>query len=336
MDDQRHGGGDGAAQIDTVVIGGSAGSLEPLGHILSLLPDDFPATILVCQHRPATGYSMTTRILGRHARLPVVEAVDGADLAPGTVVVAAQDRHLMIGAEHVHLRRGAHENNFRPAIDPLFRSAAVYRGPRAVGVVLSGYLDDGAAGARALRRTGGRVLVQAPDSADAPDMPAAALAAVPEADVLEPEAIATVLTALAGAPCPPPGEVPWDIGLELKVAGLEDANMATEQQLGTLSPYNCPHCNGVLWQIDDGPLTRFRCHTGHGYTLASLDEAQEEALDRRLFDVLRAHRGRESLIRQMADKAASARTRESLVARAALIGEDAERLERIIRQRGAG
>ena len=322
-----------AHRIDTIVVGGSAGSFGVLKTLLAELPTDLPATVLVCQHHSSVGAPRAVELLAPLSALPLREAAEGMPLEPGTAIFAAPDRHMMLGKDHVHLRRGAHENNFRPAIDPLFRSAAVYRGPRAVGVVLSGLMDDGAAGARALVRTGGRILVQSPGHADYPDMPRAALDAVPEAEAVPPEALAARIAALAGTPCEAPGKVPWQIGVELKIAGLEGATMENEERMGTLSPYNCPHCNGVLWEIEDGPMVRFRCHTGHGYTLRTLGAAQEEALDKGLFDALRAHKGRASLIRRMADTATGETSRRMFRDRARKVEEDAERLERIIRER---
>ena len=318
---------------DTIVIGGSAGGFNALKVLLAGLDPDLPAAVLVCLHQSPQAPARTAALLAAHCRLDVETATEGRILLPGRVYVAGPDRHMMIGSDHLHLRRGAHENNFRPAIDPLFRSAAVYRGPRAIGVVLSGLMDDGAAGARAMVRTGGRILVQSPDSAEFPDMPQAALEATPQAECLDLDALAVRLNALAGRPCADAGEVPWRIGLELKIASLEEADMDSESKLGELSPFNCPHCNGVLWEIEDGPLTRYRCHTGHAYTMRSLDAAQEEAVDAGLFNALRAHKGRAELIRRMADRLPGHASRDTLDARAARIMEDAELLERIILMR---
>ena len=320
--------------VDTIVIGGSAGSFTSLKALLAELPKDLPAAVMVCQHHAASSGSHAAHLLAPHSSLPVVVAEDGMDMAPGRVHFAAPDTHLMIGEGHLHLRRGAQENNFRPAIDPLFRSAAVYRGPRAVGVILSGFMDDGAAGARAIARTGGKVLVQDPDESDFPDMPRAALAAVPDAETITLGYLASHIASLAGTPCSDGTVIPWEIGVELKIAALEGASMANEERLGSLSPYNCPHCNGVLWEIEDGPLVRYRCHTGHAYTMQALSAAQEEALDKGLFDSLRAHKGRADLLRRMVGRAAYADDR--LNERARLVEEDAERLEAIIRQRRMG
>ena len=323
-------------RVDTVVIGGSAGSFTALRSLLADLPDDLPAAVLICQHFSTIGESQAVDLLRGYSTLPVTLAEDGMEIVPGQIVFARPDVHVMLGHTHLHLRRGAHENNFRPAIDPLFRSAAVYRGPRAIGVILSGLMDDGAAGARALHRTGGHILVQSPDSAEFPDMPNAAMTAVPEADSVPLKNLAAEITSLANTEAKPPNAVPWDIGIELKIAGLEGASMANEDKLGDLSPYNCPHCNGVLWQIDDGPMTRFRCHTGHAYTMQSLNESQDRALDESLFNALRAHRGRAALIRQIAEKSSGEDSRRRLEERAARYDEDTQRLQDIIKSRKTG
>ncbi|WP_165351999.1 chemotaxis protein CheB [Salipiger sp. IMCC34102] len=322
-----------SATLDTIVIGGSAGSFTALKTILPDLDRSFPATILICQHIGGHGETRAIDLLQNLTDLPLRQAFDGMSVEPGCAIFAPPDRHMMLGAGHLHLRRGPHENNFRPAIDPLFRSVAVYRGSRAVGLILSGLMDDGAAGARALYRTGGRILVQEPLEAEFPDMPNAAKLAVPAAEPVPLDRIAARLIDLAGAKAEAPGKVPWDIGVELKISSLEAASMKNEDRLGELSPYNCPHCNGVLWEIEDGPLIRYRCHTGHAYTIDALGEAQEDAMDRGLFDALRAHRGRAALIQKMADNRSDTKGSGFLERRAAAVHEDADMIEEIIKRR---
>ena len=322
--------------LDTVVVGGSAGAFGALKEILRDLPPELPAAVFVTLHTAVGEPSRAAGLLEAHSTLPVREARDGQAVEPGTVTIAPPDRHMLLGTGHIHLRRGPRENNFRPAIDPLFRSAAVYRSTRAAGVVLSGLLDDGAAGLRAVRRTGGAALVQAPETAEFPDMPGAALTAVPDAEPVALDALAGRIAALAGSRVAEPQPVPFEVGVELKIAGLEGATMESERRIGgALSPYNCPHCNGVLWEIEDGPITRFRCHTGHAYTAESLGASQEEALERSLFDALRAHRGRAHLIRQMAARSTSDTLCRRLADRARACDEDAEVIEEMIRSRRA-
>ena len=327
----------GSGARDIVVVGGSAGGLEALRELLGALPAHFPAAIFVVLHMPPGHGSRAPQLLARHCALPLRIAREAMPIEPGTVTFAPADVHLLLGACHVHLRRGPRENNFRPAVDPLFRSAAVYHGSRALGVVLSGVMDDGAAGARALDRVGARVLVQSADTAGFDAMPRAAAALVPSAEALDPAALAERLRGLTGpdpaVPVPPPVPAPLDVRLELQVSTLENATMATEHRLGSLTPFNCPDCNGVLWRIDDGGLVRFRCHTGHAYTRDALDDVQEQALERVLFDALRAHRARAHLLRTMAEDARDGAGRATLGERAASYEEDATTLEALIRRR---
>jgi two-component system chemotaxis response regulator CheB len=254
-------------------------------------------------------------------------------LLRGEVVFAPGDCHLLLHENHIRLTRGPRENNFRPAIDPLFRSAAVHHGSRAAAVVLSGLLDDGAAGLAAVAEAGGTCLVEEPGSADFPDMPKAALRAVPEAAALEKEKLGEHLAQIAGAVAGPSKPVSEQIKVELMIASLERNTMSTEDRFGELTPLNCPDCNGVLWQVAGGPVRRYRCHTGHAFTEQSLSAAQEEALERSLYDSLRAHRGRAELLRRMAEAAGDAPSRDRLQTRAESIEQDAELIENALLRR---
>ncbi|WP_239804936.1 chemotaxis protein CheB [Croceicoccus hydrothermalis] len=283
-------------------IGGSAGGLPAVIDLLKHFEPVRPAIVLLVLHRVnETGHLV--EILRRSTSLRVCEPHDGEPLRDNCLYIAPPDEHLLLGEGHLHLRRGPRENNFRPAIDPMFRSLAVLAGARATGVILSGYLDDGAAGARAIVAAGGHVMVQDPASAASPDMPHAAISAVGEPEnIAPPAALGRALSRAVGAAAGPDGTVSEAVKLELMVAGLERASMTTEDRLGELSPYNCPDCNGVLWQIEDGPLVRFRCHTGHAYSSASLDARQEEMLERSLYDSLRSLREKARLLRDMAGR----------------------------------
>ena len=322
------------ARRDLVAIGGSAGGFSALKALLRDLPGDLDAAVFVTLHFASHEVGRAVDLLAAHSALPLRTAEDGQPIRRGTVTFAPADAHLLLGEGHVHLRRGPRENGFRPAIDPMLRSAAVHGSTRTVGVVLSGLLDDGASGLAAVHRQGGAVLVQAPGDADFPDMPSAALRAVPEAEAVPLAAMAGRIAGLVGRPVPPARPAPADVVMELKIAGLEGASMATEERLGTLSPYNCPDCNGVLWEIEDGSVVRFRCHTGHAYTLGVLTAAQGEVLERSLYEALRAHRGHASVLRRMADGATSDGMRRRYSDRASGYEEDAALLERIILERG--
>ena len=309
--------------VDTVVIGGSAGAFDALGELLGALPTTLGASVLVALHRSEHQIDTLAALFGRRSALPCHNGRDGMPLTPGEVVFAPADRHLLLGEAHLHLRRGPTENGFRPAIDPLFRSAAAYRPTRSVGVILSGRLDDGASGLRALARAGGRCLVQSPHAALAPDMPHAALRAVPDALVLEPRALAEAIAEAVGRPAAVPGAVPEDIALDLAVAAVERSTIGSARRFGELAPYNCPACNGALWRIEDGAVARFRCHTGHAYTELALSVEQRQRLEEKLYDNLRAQRGHADLLRRMATRSDSPDDRQRFERRAARAEEDA-------------
>jgi two-component system chemotaxis response regulator CheB len=269
---------------DVVVVGGSAGGLDALRAILSGLPKDLPASLFVVLHSAPDSPGLLAEILDRAGALPASHAIDGGRVERGRVYVAPPDHHLVLEPGVMRVTRGPKENRFRPAIDPLFRSAAGVYGPRAVGVILSGGLDDGTAGLLAIKQLGGTAVVQDPADAFASSMPAHALAAVAADFVLPAAEIAPAIVRLAASDADEKGEAPMphELEIEIKIAKGEEAIGAGVQRLGQPSSYACPACHGVLIQVAKSGLLRFRCHTGHAYSVESLlveiDEAVEEAL----------------------------------------------------------
>jgi two-component system chemotaxis response regulator CheB len=268
---------------DVVVVGGSAGGLEALRDIVAGLPRDLPASVFVVLHSAPDSPGLLAEILDRAGPLPATHAVDAGRIERGRIYVAPPDRHMVLEPGVVRLTRGPKENRFRPAIDPLFRSAAGVYGPRAVGVVLSGGLDDGAAGLLAIKQLGGTAIVQDPSDAFASSMPASALAAVNVDLVLPALDIAQAIVRLTALGADEKGgHLPHEMDIEIKIAKGEEAIASGVRRLGKPSSYACPACHGVLLQVVEGGLLRFRCHTGHAYSVESLlveiDEAVEEAL----------------------------------------------------------
>jgi two-component system chemotaxis response regulator CheB len=285
---------------DVIVIGGSSGSVETLRQLLSTLPADLPAAVFVVVHLGQA--SILPSVLDRGSALPVVAAKSGTAFELGTVYVGVPGVHLLLHDDHILLRRGPRENYARPAVDALFRSAAVSLGTRVTGVVLSGALSDGTAGLRAIKRCGGVAVVQDPEEALISSMPRSALQHV-DVDYVRPIAeMPALLTLLSQEIVGPSPEPPAGIRLEAAIAAQELADMNIDDALGRPSRFTCPECQGALWEIDDGPMLRFRCHVGHAFTADAVLAGQSEEIERVLGTLQRAHQERAALTRRMAEQ----------------------------------
>jgi two-component system, chemotaxis family, protein-glutamate methylesterase/glutaminase len=317
-----------------VAVGASAGGVEALRDFVARLPADFPAAVLVVLHIPATAVSALPMILDRAGAVPVREARDGDRLVAGTVLVAAPDRHLIVLDGRVSLTRGPSENGHRPAVDVLLRTAAHALGPRAAAVVLSGSLDDGAAGALSVARRGGLCVVQDFGEALYDGMPRAAAASVsvgfPPAglDALRVLPIAEMASVLEewAASLPPPAETSPEVLLqrEAEVAELDAEEMHDPDRPGVPSGFGCPDCAGALFQIDEGGLRRFRCRVGHAWSPESLLGQQSAALESALWMALRSLEEKAALNDDLRDNAA----RSGHTITAARFGNNAEEARR--------
>lgn len=290
---------------DLVVLGTSAGGVEALQMLAAGLPPDFGAAVLIVIHTTPTGPSLMPQILSRVGRLPAVETRDRMPLEPGRIYVAAPDHHLLVSPGHVHVTKGPRENRCRPAVDPLFRTAARHYGPRVIGVILTGMLNDGTAGLLEVKRRGGMTLVQDPDEAPFPSMPSSALRYVDVDDRLTVREIPRRLVELTREAAPVNGRpVSPQLAMESKFAsGSLLEKVETMDTIGTLAGYSCPECHGPLWRMNgDGPI-RFRCHVGHAYTAEAMEQGQAESVEAHLWDVLRTIEERVSLLRELAARA---------------------------------
>lgn len=285
---------------DIVVIGGSSGATAPLKTLLATLQPDFDAAVFIVIHIPARSLGLLTTVASAAARLPVHPAADDMLIERGHVYLAVPDRHLIIADGRLHLGKGPRENMARPAIDPLFRSAAISYGPRVVGVLLSGLLNDGSSGLEAIKRCGGFTIVQDPDDAIADEMPRSAMSAV-EVDLAVPAArMGDVLAEVVRESAGPAMPVPPDIRLEVDIAAGERVDSGVLDRIGKPAALTCPECGGVLSLIDGSKPLRFRCQVGHSYTAGALATQQEGAVDEALRVALRIIEERAELVTRMA------------------------------------
>ena len=326
---------------DIVVVGASAGGVDALQHIVAALPADYPGAVCVVLHIPPQAPSVLPRILGRATRLRCVAAEDGMDLHAGVVYVAPPDHHLLVVPGQIRVTRGPRENGHRPAIDPLFRSAARVYGSRVAGVVLTGNLDDGTRGLREIVRRGGLAVVQTPDDAPFPSMPKSAIAHVAVDHVLAVPRIGPLLAALAeggDAGRPPEDVMRYDQDQDDMPEGRPDpaiagrshdtaddaadtdallrAGLATgagrvnggarinESLGGVVSAFTCPECHGALWELRDADLARYRCRVGHSYSERTLVEHKARSLEDALWTALTALEESAAIAERAAGRAA--------------------------------
>ena len=285
-----------------VVIGASAGGIEALRTIVAQLPEGFPAPIAIVLHTSPQSPGVLDAILSRAGRLKASNAVDGERLQPGHIYIAPPDFHLVIEPGTARVTKGPRENRFRPAIDPLFRSAAQVYGPAAIGVVLTGSLDDGTDGLWAIKQLGGCAIVQDPLEALFPSMPQHAIDHVAVDYILPLAEIPPMLMQLTSeAVEPASAEAPELLKVELKIAMEQNPIDAGLERIGKPSKFSCPECHGVLLELKEGTRSKFRCHTGHAYSIASLLAAIAEGIEDSLWNAIRALEEGQLLMTQVAD-----------------------------------
>lgn len=290
------------ATLPYILIGASVGGVYAMLELAAALPAGFPAPLLVVQHIGAHRSQLAELLSVRGANRAVV-ASDGQRPEAGTIYIAPPDHHMLVEQGAIRLTRGPKEHHARPAIDPLFRSAALDLGPRAVGVILTGMLDDGSAGLQAIKQCGGITVVQDPADAYEPSMPRAAIAATEVDHVVSIAALPTLLLALCEqvvATARPAVRLPPRALKEEHALSSGTLTMDDLKTIARPSSFSCPDCGGVLFELDDRTPVRFRCHTGHAFSLASLASMLEEVTDFALWAALRAMREKEGVLRHLA------------------------------------
>lgn len=292
------------ATKDIIVIGASAGGVEALQRLCAGLPADLPAAVFIAQHLSPSSRSMLPQLLARAGPLPAISPVDGQAFERGHIYVAAPDQHMLVREGRVLMRRGPFENRTRPAVNALFRSAAIHYAGRAIGVVLTGLLDDGTEGLIAIKAAGGISVIQDPQDAEWPSMPQNALKRDHVDHVVPISAMGALLGRLAREEAGMGIPLPDEYRIEDRISAREFAVIEPDIETpGTPSHVSCPDCGGVLNQIVMQDEIRFRCQVGHAFTPLGLADAQNQELERALSVAVRTHRDRIRLFEQMKDSA---------------------------------
>jgi two-component system, chemotaxis family, protein-glutamate methylesterase/glutaminase len=321
-----------------VVVGASAGGVEALTTVAAGLPEDLDAAVCVVLHLPAGAESRLAEIVSRAGPLPAIQARGAEPLTRGTIFVAPPDRHLTVRGGHVFVVRGPHENGLRPSIDVLFRSAAFAYGRRTIAIVLSGTRDDGVTGASAVGARGGCVFVQDPDDSLFGALPMHTVVRDHPDRVLPLTELAGSITSTVArlsteAPVSENGHE--DMKVETEYATLDAKTLGRGVPPGESSVFACPDCGGVLWELDDGELLRFRCRVGHAYTADGAVEAQGESVETALWTALRALQERAQLSERLAERVGGAGAKQSQ-ARFGELGREAREHAEVIRRLLAG
>lgn len=286
-----------------VVIGASAGGLKALKALAAQLPAEFPAPVFVVNHiSPDASGEVMVNALNASGPLVCQHAHDRQVFTGGNIYLAPPDQHLMIGKGEVLVTKGARENRSRPAIDPLFRSAAVAYGNRVIGIILTGYLNDGTSGMMAIEKCGGVCVVQDPEDADYPDMPRSAITHVDVDHCVPLQQMGPLLVELMQKKLGPNEAPPEDLVIEAKIAQRVLSDLASVKALGDQVPFNCPDCAGVLWEVKNTNLLRYRCHTGHAFTSEVLLTQQSAKVEETLWVALRMFEERQNLLVTMNER----------------------------------
>lgn len=293
---------------DIIVIGASTGGFKALQQLVAGLPPDINAAIFVVWHMAAESMNVLPRVLNEHNSIYATTAVDAQPIEYNHIYTAPPDKHLILTDGIMRLTNGPKENRFRPAVDPLFRSAASIYGSRVIGIILSGGLDDGTSGLWTVKQYGGITIVQDPNEAEATSMPLSALRNVQVDYKVRIAEMSDLLARLVEEDAPERQEVPMPDKernhKEIKIA-LQDHPATVIEYIGNLTPLTCPECHGVLFAIKEADRLRYRCHTGHAFSSDSLLDAITGNVEDTLWDAIRSIKENIELLNHMGDHFAS-------------------------------
>jgi two-component system, chemotaxis family, protein-glutamate methylesterase/glutaminase len=291
---------------DIIVVGASAGGVEALMNFVKSLPDDFDASIFIVLHTAPYSPSKLPEILSRAGVLKASHPKDGDKIKNGHIYIAPPDHHMILEKENrIAVRKGPKENRFRPSVDALFRSAALIYGPRVIGLILSGLLDDGTSGMWNIKRCGGLTIIQDPEDAIFSSMPQNVLQYV-DVDYITPVIeIGSLLTRLIAEEIPKEPDLTKEdmelLKMEVVIATNDNAFEIGILDMGELTSFTCPECHGALVSIKEGTLIRFRCHTGHAYTSSTLLASVTTAVEEKLWEAVKGMEETTMLLNRIAD-----------------------------------
>ena len=272
-----------------IVMGGSSGGFEAFKKIIAGLPSDFSLPIFIVWHMSPDIRGVLPQVLNKLNTIPVDHAHNNEEIKPGRIYIAPPDYHMLVKDHRTLITHGPKENRFRPAIDPLFRSAAYSYGNRVIGIILSGDLDDGTAGLWAIKKYGGITIVQNPSEAEVSSMPANAMREVKIDHCVSISELPQLLVRLSNEPLPENDVIMKDelTKTEIQIAAEESGLKKGIMEFGELSPYTCPECHGVLSRLQNENIIRYRCHTGHAYSADALLLAITEKIEDSLYSAIR-------------------------------------------------
>lgn len=284
---------------DVLAIGASAGGVEALVFLVKRFPANFPASVLITLHMSSDFESSLDELLSKVGPLTATFASDYHRLRKGEIYIAPPNKHLLLDGDHLQLGNGPRENNSRPAIDPMLRSVALCCGGRAVGVILTGTLGDGASGLWAVSQCNGITVVQDPNDALFSEMPETALNRITPDHLVPLAQMPNLFNSLANETAVENLIVPDSIKAEVEIARNGGLPMDNMDKLGVRSTLTCPECHGVMWAIREDDLLRYRCHVGHTYTAELMSVALDQNIRTALASAQRALEERLALARKL-------------------------------------
>lgn len=287
-----------------VVIGTSSGGFFALAELLNQLNDEMNAAFFVVMHLSHHGIGdYLVSQMQKYTSL-LCEEVEDDDtvIKKGTVYFAQPNKHLIIKNGKVKLGGGPEENRWRPSIDVLFRSAAADFDGHTIGIILTGMLDDGTAGMLAIKRCGGTCIVQDPNEAEYPEMPLSVLKEIAVDHCIPLLEMGAVISNVISTKKVVNTIIPSDIIKEVQISEEGIGTIDELKQLGESTVFSCPDCGGVLFELKNDSVTRYKCHTGHTYSVNDLLLKQNKALESSLWVAVRSLEERKKLLSQLSEK----------------------------------